>query len=73
MKKHSAFLFIGLCVLPVSSAWGLNTSAPEYKCLAGDCVNGAGSVYDSMRNQTIEGVWSNGQTIPGERYTVSHR
>lgn len=48
------------------------SNADFYRCVQGDCRNGQGTVHDMYQNQMIEGVWQNSQTIPGQRYLVSH-
>jgi hypothetical protein len=51
----------------------LDTSnADFYRCVQGDCRNGQGIVHDMYQNQMLEGNWQNSQTIPGQRYLVSH-
>ncbi len=55
------------------SAHALDISnADFYRCVQGDCRNGLGTVHDMYQNQMLEGSWQNSQTIPGQRYLVSH-
>lgn len=48
------------------------SNADFYRCVQGDCRNGQGIVHDMYQNQMLEGNWQNSQTIPGQRYLVSH-
>lgn len=55
------------------SAQALDISnADFYRCVQGDCRNGQGTVHDMYQNQLFEGNWQNSQTLPGQRYLVSH-
>lgn len=73
MKKNYIWFFTALCFLSAPLAQALDVSdAGRFKCVSGDCQNGTGAAYDLIQSQTIEGAWQNGNTIPGQRYMVSH-
>lgn len=57
----------------VGAASALDVSRTDfYPCEQGNCVNGYGVVRDVVYSKWIEGNWRAAQTIPGERYLVSH-
>ena len=62
---------LGLLLL-ASPALARNVSEPGFfKCLEGDCRNGAGVVSDLYLHVTMRGRFSGGETIPGEEYVVA--
>ncbi len=73
MSKRITFrlAFIGLFIFP-SIASALDTTiSTVYSCEEGNCLNGQGKVWDKFRKFFIEGTWTNGKSIPNEKYTVT--
>lgn len=63
---------LGLSLLVSSSAAALDVSDPNrFTCKQGNCVNGQGTAWDMILSISMKGVFRNGQTIPGETYTVT--
>lgn len=71
--QRGSLVLTALLVAMAPAVHALDISnADFYRCVQGDCRNGQGIVHDMYQNQMLEGNWQNSQTIPGQRYLVSH-
>lgn len=71
--QRGSLVLTALLVAMAPTVHALDISnADFYRCVQGDCRNGQGIVHDMYQNQMLEGNWQNSQTIPGQRYLVSH-
>lgn len=59
-------------LLVATSAAALDVTDPNrFTCRQGNCVNGQGTAWDMILSVAMKGVFRNGQTIPGETYTLT--
>ena len=65
-----ATLALGLAALPASALNGGEVRL--FTCEKGNCQNGQGSARSAVTQVLFEGPWRNGQSVPGETYTLSH-
>ena len=53
--------------------WALNAGdARIYVCEQGNCSNGQGAARSAITKVLFDGTWRNGQSVPGEAYTLTH-
>lgn len=70
MNIRYGIFFALLCA--TGSARALDVSdQSRFVCKQGSCFNGSGAAWDALLNVTMQGNWSNGNTIPGATYTVT--
>ncbi|MGA0571899.1 hypothetical protein ACO2Q9_14375 [Variovorax sp. VNK109] len=72
-NRLAALVLSCAAMLPGSAVHALDVNNTDfYPCVQGDCRNGWGVVKMAVFNMFIEGNWRNGNTIPGDKYLVSH-